>query len=186
MEPRRTLAEFSVLANDSRYLYFAPMALIVLLVAAGLLLLFLETVLPGLIAGALGFLALVGAVAYGYLEFGFKTGNATLLSVLGLLLLGIVLWLKFFPESRMARVFVSQRQIGTVGAEKPELLGKSGVAVTALRPAGTAVFDGRRTDVVTEGGFVEKGQPVTVVGIEGLRVVVRPAIDLTPLSSSTM
>jgi membrane-bound serine protease (ClpP class) len=159
------------------------MALIAVLIAAGLLLLFLETVLPGLIAGALGFLALVGAVAYAYVEFGAKTGNATLFIVLFLLLAGVILWLKFFPDSRMARVFVSQRQIGTVGAEKPELLGKNGVALTALRPAGTAVFDGKRTDVVTEGGFVEKGQPVTVVEIEGLKVVVRATVD-TPLRSA--
>jgi membrane-bound serine protease (ClpP class) len=153
------------------------MALIAVLIAAGLLLLFLETVLPGLIAGALGFLSLIGAVAYAYLEFGAKTGNATLFIVLLLLLAGIILWLKFFPDSRMARAFVSQGQIGTVGAEKPELLGKSGVALTALRPAGTAVFEGKRTDVVTEGGFVEKGQPVTVVAIEGLKVVVRETAD---------
>jgi len=63
------------------------------------------------------------------------------------------------------------------------LLGKNGIALTALRPAGTAVFDGKRTDVVTEGGFVEKGQPVTVVGIEGLRVVVRATAD-TPAGSA--
>jgi membrane-bound serine protease (ClpP class) len=154
------------------------MALISLLIAAGLLLVFLETVLPGLIAGTLGVLALIGAVAYAYLEFGAKTGNGVLFSVIALLVIGVVLWLKFFPESRLARVFVSERQIGNVGAEKPELLGKTGTALTALRPAGTAVFDGRRADVVTEGGFVEKGQTVTVVAIEGLRVVVRPLSDV--------
>lgn len=159
------------------------MALIAVLIGSGLLLLFLETVLPGLIAGALGFLALVGAVAYAYVEFGAKTGNATLFLVLLLLMVGVILWLKFFPDSRMARMFVSQRQIGTVGAEKPELLGKSGTTITALRPAGTAVFDGKRTDVVTEGGFVEKGQPVTVVGIEGLRVIVRATADLPARST---
>jgi membrane-bound serine protease (ClpP class) len=151
------------------------MALIALLIAAGLLLIFLETVLPGLIAGTLGVLALIGAVAYAYVDYGAKTGNGTLIIVVALLILGLVLWLKFFPESRMARMFVSHRQIGTVGAEKPELLGKTGVALTTLRPAGTAIFDQRRVDVVTEGGFVEKGQSVTVVEIEGLRVVVRPA-----------
>ena len=62
------------------------MALIALLIAAGLLLLFLETVLPGLIAGALGFLALAGAVGYAYVEFGAKTGNATLFLIAFLLL----------------------------------------------------------------------------------------------------
>jgi membrane-bound serine protease (ClpP class) len=150
------------------------MTLIAILIGAGLVLLFLETILPGLIAGALGLLALCAAVAYSYTEFGLKTGNGTLGIVLLLLIGGMLLWVKFFPESAVARMFVSQRQIGTVGAEKPELLGESGVAITALRPAGTAMIAGQRVDVVTEGGFVEKGQSVKVVSIEGLRVVVRP------------
>jgi membrane-bound serine protease (ClpP class) len=149
------------------------MALIALLIGVGLVLLFLETILPGLIAGTLGLFSLIGAVAYAYLTFGIKAGNMTLGVVLLLLMIGTVLWVKFFPNSAMARMFVLKRQIGTVGAEKPELLGQSGVALTALRPAGTAVINGKRVDVVTEGGFVEKGRPVQVIGIEGLRVVVR-------------
>jgi membrane-bound serine protease (ClpP class) len=150
------------------------MTVIVVLIGVGLVLLFLETILPGLVAGALGFLALCAAVGYAYSEFGFKTGNGTLGIVLLLLVAGTVLWVKFFPDSPMAQMFVSKRKIGTVGAEKPELLGETGVALTALRPAGTVVIAGKRVDVVTEGGFVEKGQNVSVVSIEGLRVVVRP------------
>jgi membrane-bound serine protease (ClpP class) len=155
------------------------MALIAVLIAVGLVLLFLETILPGLIAGALGLLSLGSAVFYAYFEFGLKTGNATLLIVLGLLLLATILWVKFFPDSPVAQVFVSRRQIGRIGAEKPELLGQNGIAFTALRPAGTAIINGKRVDVVTEGGFVEKGQPVKVVLLEGLRVVVRPAENLS-------
>jgi membrane-bound ClpP family serine protease len=100
--------------------------------------------------------------------------------------LSVILWVKFFPSSRLAQIFVSHRQIGTVGAEKPELLGKSGVAITALRPAGTAMFDGKRTDVLTEGEFIEKGQNVTVIAIEGLRVVVRAAPAERAQSRSAM
>lgn len=152
------------------------MGLIALLIGAGLLLLFLETILPGLIAGALGCVSLVAAIVYSYSEFGVRAGNGTLALVVVLLIAGTALWVKFFPGSAIARVFVSTRQIGTVGAEKPELLGQSGVALTALRPAGTVAINGRRVDVVTEGGFVEKGQAVNVVSIEGLRVVVRPTV----------
>ena len=148
--------------------------MIALLIVLGLILLFLETILPGLIAGALGFLALCAAVGYGYTQFGLKTGNGTLAVVLVLLITAMVLWVKFFPDSAFARLFVSQRQIGTVGAERPELLGEIGVALTTLRPAGSAMIDGKRVDVVSEGSFIEKGQTVKVVSIEGLRVVVRP------------
>lgn len=159
------------------------MALIAILIGAGLLLLFLETLLPGMIAGILGLFTLIGAVVYAYLEFGLRTGNVTLGIVVALLLVGMVLWIKFFPDSRVAQIFVLHRQIGTVGAEKPELLHQSGVALTTLRPAGTVVVNGKRIDVVTEGGFVEKGRPVTVIAIEGLRVVVRP-ISETELKSA--
>ena len=151
------------------------MALVALLIVVGLVLLFLETILPGLIAGAMGLLSLGWAVGYAYLELGFRAGNATLGIVLVLLGLGTVLWIKYFPESAMARMFVSKRSIGTVGADKPELLGQSGTAFTALRPAGTALIGGKRVDVVTEGGYIEKGAAVSVVAIEGLRVVVRPS-----------
>jgi membrane-bound serine protease (ClpP class) len=149
------------------------MALIVMLISAGLVLLFLETLLPGLIAGILGLFCLGGAVALAYTQHGPGTGNLVLLAVLGLLIVAVLLWLKFFPESAMARMFVSHRQIGTVHAEQPELLDQIGVAQTTLRPAGAALIQGKRVDVVTEGGYIEQGKPVKVVAIEGLRVVVR-------------
>jgi membrane-bound serine protease (ClpP class) len=149
------------------------MGMIALLIAVGLILLFLETLLPGLIAGALGMLSLAAAVGYAYVEFGARTGNTTLLIVLVALVLSTVLWVKFFPDSAVARVFVLNRTIGTVGAEKPELLGHIGTAVTSLRPAGTALFNGKRVDVVADGAFIEKGRNVKVIAIEGLRVVVR-------------
>ena len=149
------------------------MGIIALLIVVGLVLMFLETILPGLIAGALDLLSLGAAVVYGYMEFGSRTGNTTLFIVLMLLAAGTILWVKFFPNSSFAKVFVSDRQIGNIGADKPELLGEVGDAITSLRPAGTCVFNGKRIDVVADGVYIEKGTRVKVVGIEGLRVVVR-------------
>jgi membrane-bound serine protease (ClpP class) len=54
-----------------------------------------------------------------------------------------------------------------------ELLGKEGVALSDLRPAGFAQLDGRRVDVVTRGDMIAKGQPVCVVEVESNRVVVK-------------
>lgn len=61
-------------------------------------------------------------------------------------------------------------------APAPELslyTGKEGVALTPLRPAGSAEVDGRRLDVVTEGEFIPKGTRVKVTKVEGTRVVVK-------------
>lgn len=51
--------------------------------------------------------------------------------------------------------------------------GTTGTALTPLRPAGAASFDGARFDVVTRGEFVESQAPVVVVRVEGNRIVVR-------------
>ena len=52
-------------------------------------------------------------------------------------------------------------------------LNKEGVAKTQLRPSGTAIIDGERVDVVTEGNLIEPGTNLKVVAVEGMRVVVR-------------
>ena len=58
-----------------------------------------------------------------------------------------------------------------------ELVGRTGTALTALRPSGKARIDGRRLNVETEGGFVDQGQEVRVLRNESGRVVVRRVED---------
>lgn len=53
------------------------------------------------------------------------------------------------------------------------LLGQEGKALTILRPAGTAMIQGERLDVVTEGEFLPAGTMVAVIRVDGTRVVVR-------------
>jgi membrane-bound serine protease (ClpP class) len=53
------------------------------------------------------------------------------------------------------------------------LLGKTGVTQSELRPAGYAVIDGKRIDVVSEGGIVDAQTSIKVLQVEGTRVVVR-------------
>lgn len=149
------------------------MALVITLLIAGLVLLALEVVLPGLVAGAAGLLCLLGGVILAYRDHGIVTGHITLMTVIALLVAGFFAWLRFFPTSRLGRRFVSDSQVGEIRAEQPDLVGQEGTAVTTLRPSGTALIDGRRVDVVTEGAMVERGSPLRVVAVEGLRVVVR-------------
>ena len=148
------------------------MTTIVILLILGAVLMFLETLLPGLIAGIIGFICLLVAVILGYGE-NFSTGNIVLGVVVGGLAVGTWAWLKFFPESRMAKKFIAQRAVGDLGVDKPELLHGTGTALTQLRPSGVAQINGQRVDVVTEGGLIERGTAVKVVTVEGARIVVR-------------
>jgi len=146
---------------------------IITLLILGVVLLYLETVLPGLIVGILGFICLMAAVILGYRNYGYQTGSLILAGVLAGLMVGAFCWLKFFPDSRMAHKFISQGSVGELGVAKPELLHATGAALTQLRPSGTAKIDGQRVDVVTEGGLIEAGTAVKVVTVEGARIVVR-------------
>ena len=149
------------------------MATVVTLILVGAALLLLETVLPGMIAGIIGFACLVAGVVMAYLHFDSSTANIVLLVVLVGVIAGALVWFKFFPDSRFAKVFISERTVGEIGTDRPELLNQTGKALTTLRPSGTAVISGKRIDVVTEGPFIEPGTPVKVVTVEGMRVVVR-------------
>lgn len=59
------------------------------------------------------------------------------------------------------------------GREADLAPGARGVALSTLRPSGTANFDGRRTSVVTMGEMVEAGVQIEVLRVEGTRIIVR-------------
>jgi membrane-bound serine protease (ClpP class) len=149
------------------------MATVVTLLVAGTLLILLETVLPGLIAGIVGFACVFIGVGLAYARFDLQTANTILAIVMVAALVGAILYIKYFPESRVAQMFVSKRAIGEIGVENPSLVNQTGQALTKLRPSGTAVINGKRVDVVSEGAFIDAGRSVKVVAVEGLRVVVR-------------
>ncbi len=149
------------------------MELVITLIVVGAILLILETILPGLVAGIVGLCCLIAGIYFAYDRLGPTTGNWVLMGVAIGLLIGIICWLKYFPNSRLARPLISRSASGDTGAARPELLNQTGTACTNLRPSGIALIEGKRIDVVTEGALIEKGTAIKVVGLEGLRVVVR-------------
>ncbi len=79
------------------------------------------------------------------------------------------LWHKLALNERQA----SDRGYSAARAELKELIGKKGLALTKLRPAGAADIDGKRVDVVTEGGYIAPGTEIIVTKVEGTRIVVK-------------
>lgn len=162
--------------------------------ATGVLLLALEVlVLPGFgVAGVLGIAAIVTAIvmatvelsipwdvslALGYAQEMIKAAAVRI--VLGLVGLGaaLAIFVRFFGTTRLGRQLVLQTATsstdGYVAKQPSELLGKRGEVMTTLRPAGIAVIEGARLDVVSSGDFVERGAHVEVVRVDGNRIVVR-------------
>ncbi|AHF06821.1 NfeD family protein [Desulfitobacterium metallireducens] len=143
----------------------------------GIILLFLEIFIPGGILGGLGIVLFSIGI--------FLIVDSALQAILyigGMLLaLGILILLSFrFPRTRKfwKKFSLGTRQMKEAGYVAPEpsyehFLGKRGVALSQLRPAGVAEVEGERLDVVTEGGFISQGTKIKVIEVEGTRIIVR-------------
>ena len=112
------------------------MELVMALLVVGILLLLAESMLPGVIAGVLGAGCLIAGVVEGYARFGARAGNLILMLVLAGLTAGFCLWLIFFPNSRLAKLIVSRRVVGDIGAEQPELVGPNRNGVQPVASGG--------------------------------------------------
>jgi len=149
--------------------------LLLLLAGAGFVLLLTETFLPGGVLGTLGALALLAAVILGYVEFGPLTGTGILAAISVVTLIGFGVWMAAFPRTAVGRKLTLSGTL-PAGSKLPDtsaLVGAEGVALTPLRPSGTARIGDRRVDVVAEGTFVACGEAIVVSVAEGARVVVR-------------
>ncbi len=147
---------------------------IIVLVLVGFLMIAAEVFVPGLILGTLGALCLIASVILCYLSYGALWGTAAFAALVILSILGFFLWLRLFPHTPLGKKMMLNSSLNTKSALSiPNLIGETGESVTPLRPAGTAVIQGRRMDVVAESGLIEPGRKVSVIAQEGIRIVVR-------------
>lgn len=97
-------------------------------------------------------------------------------------LLGIFLLAKYLPKSTAFNKLVlaesekADKGFVSYPSEK-DLIGKTGVAFTTLRPGGTAEIDGKRVDVVADSEYINQGTQIKVLRVEGIKVVVTPVRD---------
>jgi len=166
----------------------------VLLILLGLVLIALEIfVFPGFgIAGISGIIMLASGIVLAFIPImseGFKwqpwsfvrlqTGMLVFVCGMAGSLLAFAVVVKYLPKIPAMKGIILEAEedsqagyVSTKAAKYPVEVGSRGVALTKLRPAGTAEFEGKRIDVVTQGDFIEAGSQVEVCKIEGARIVV--------------
>ncbi len=181
-------------------LFFAPHYMLglvqsweIVLFGLGVLLLLAEVfVIPGFgVAGIMGIvltLFALGAALVGNVGLSFPDGGAitqAVLTLAGALVLVVVFGYsvgRYLPRSERFGHLILAPELGSaagyIAADTDEaLFGQTGVALTTLRPAGTAEIGGRRVDVVSQSTFVPPGARVEVVSVRGSRVEVRPVAE---------
>ncbi len=153
-----------------------PYIVPVILQLVGLAVILAEVVLP---SG--GILSIIAAACLGYSLYMVFTGvsafSGMVFVMADIVILPVILiaGLKLLARSPFAlkSELSSKSGYSSYDEKTSEYIGKTGSAATNLRPAGTALIDGKRVDVVTRGDYIEKGSEIKVTGVEGGRIIVR-------------
>jgi len=148
-----------------------------ILFVVGIMLIFLELFLPGAISGTLGVASIVfslflaGNNAY---QMGVSIFIAVIFSIVTFLIAIRGFGKKLVLFNKMVLSESARKEDGYVSNQnRTDLLGKEGISLTILRPAGTATINNERLDVVTEGGYIDQNKKIKVIKVEGPRIVVR-------------
>jgi membrane-bound serine protease (ClpP class) len=153
---------------------------IVLLLVVAAVFLTGEILTPFFGMSAVSLVCAIAAVGIAFRE-GEAAGWATVGASVGLGFAALYAYTVWLPRTALGRKLMPPPPEAGVGdafanLEAIEALaGRTGRAVSILRPVGAVEFDGRRFDCQAESGFIEAGTTVRVVAVNGTRVVVRPA-----------
>ncbi len=113
---------------------------------------------------------------------------AVVVAIVVFVITSVLVWVIFLkklsnPDSKLARDMILMTDMRSEDGFKASsddlahLAGKRGVAQSLLRPSGTALIDGVRVSVITDGTFIAAGERVEVVSVKGSRVLVRAVED---------
>jgi len=175
-----------ILFFGSSYIVELASEIEIIMFVAGIILIFLEIfVIPGFgITGISGiilvlasiFLSLTGGLPF--FDINVISGAIIQLSIAlaGAFIL-ILLVAKFLPKSKsFNRLVLAEEENADKGfvsyPSAKELIGAEGIALTDLRPAGSAEINNQRYDVVADWQYIERGKKVKVIRVEGIKVVV--------------
>ena len=143
-----------------------------LLLITGFVFLIIEFFLvPGFSVPGIVGLAMIGyGIFKAYHVYG-ATG-ALIAFAVSIIMTGLLIWLSLKSRAfKSMSLHYDEREAKAID-DYSVLIGKEGIAQTLLRPSGTALIEGKRIDVVTRGEYIEKDLPVTVIAVEGTRIIV--------------
>ncbi len=158
----------------------------ILIFAVGVVLLLLEIfVIPGFgFVGIAGIALILGSIFFALFNIGpvfeFSLIRGAIIQmaiILVMTLLIIVMIFRFLPKSTQLHKFVLENESGSKegfvsNTDFSHLLNATGTTITPLRPSGIVQIDGKKYDVVTEGGYFESNVQVKVIAVDGLKIVV--------------
>jgi len=143
--------------------------IVVILQIAGTLAILAELLIP-----SLGFLTLAALGFFGYSYYlVFLHSPAAIIFLIIINLISIPATLIFVVKKlKKSKTMSLSDTIDGAGFIAPVNIGETGIAITDLRPAGTARFGEKNIDVYSEGAYILKGENIKVISTENAGVKV--------------
>ncbi len=145
---------------------------IITLYIIGLCAITLELFIPGAIVGICGAGCVIASIVFAYLYVSNLLGHILLGIGICFIPIFFITWYKLL--TRTFAVKDTEEGFSSASDKLDELLSAEGVAITTLRPSGTANINGNKVDVVSEGEMISKNTKIKVIDIKGNRIVVKP------------
>jgi membrane-bound serine protease (ClpP class) len=153
-----------------------PLTLAILLQLAGVVVIIAEIIIP---SG--GLISVVALALFGYSlfvvfqEVSVATGIVFVVADIITIPVLVLVGLKMLAKSpvTLKRELSSAEGVTSQSTQLQNYLGMKGTAACDLHPAGTALINGRRVDVVSRGEYIEKGSAIVVSAVTGNQIIVR-------------
>jgi membrane-bound serine protease (ClpP class) len=148
-----------------------------ILFVSGVLLILIELFVPGF--GFWGISGISCILVSLFLTLGSDAAALSLIAIsLVVAIIVFLLIIKFLPSSQLwAKMILKDSETKQDGFSSSydysNYVGKEGIVLTLLRPAGLVDIDGVQLDVVSEGQYIEPGIRVKVVSVNGSRILVK-------------
>lgn len=158
----------------------------IIIFVVGVILLIVEIfVIPGFgIAGFAGIVLMILGLFFGLVsDLDIASTNSISIAIIQLagsfVMTAVVIYFlwKLLPKSETFNRLILHDNLPAksgyaANSQYEQLIGVSGTALTDLRPSGTAIFNGLRADVITDGDYIPRHSEIVVIRVEGAKVVI--------------
>lgn len=157
------------------------MLLAIILLILGIVIILLEFFIPsfGLI-GVIGVASIIGSIVTAF-RINSTAGAVFLTASLIIVPALMLIFFKIFPRTFIGKKLILHKQMKqqdgfeSAAGDYTNLRGKTGMAVTDLRPSGTIEIEQRKYSALTSGEYIVKNKRVNIVKTEGSKIIVTEA-----------
>lgn len=152
------------------------MTLIIGFIVAALVLVFFEIILPGGVLGVLGALCVLAATWFGFDAYGVVGGVTVFFGTLVAIAVLVFVEFKLLAKTSLGQKFFLKASIEGHTREavaEDSIIGREGIALTRLNPAGKVAVDGKSYEAHSQDGYIDRDQAIAVVAQDNFKLIIK-------------